>query len=398
MRNPGEVLAPSSGASAGVAFARPDISAAEISAVLATLHSGWLTTGPKVDAFERQFAEYVGARHAVAVSSCTAALHLSLLASGVGPGSEVVTTPLTFCATVNAIIHCGATPIFADVDPRTMNIDAARVLEVMTPRTQAIVPVHFAGRPADVATLKDIAARHDARLVEDAAHALGASVDGAKVGALGDFTCFSFYSTKNLTTGEGGMVTTASDEWASTVRVASRHGVSDSAWSREGGSRSSDYDVVYPGFKYNMTDLQAAIGLEQLDRAAGLFGRREAIWRRYDDGLSDLPIGRPVSSEPGTTHARHLYTILVDPTQCGWTRDDLQRYLRRRGVQTSVHFRPLHLHSYYAARFGLSRGMFPHSEFVSDRTLSLPLSSTLTDADVDRVISGVRVALGGGHV
>ena len=213
MRNPGVALAPST-IESGVAFARPDISAAEIGAVLATLHSGWLTTGPKVEEFERRFAEYVGAPHAIAVSSCTAALHLSLLASGVGPGSEVVTTPLTFCATVNAIIHCGATPIFADVDPRTMNIDTTGVRAAMSPRTQAIVPVHFAGRPADIATLRDIATRADVRLVEDAAHALGATVDGTRVGALGDLTCFSFYSTKNLTTGE--------EEWSRRRRTNGR--------------------------------------------------------------------------------------------------------------------------------------------------------------------------------
>ena len=380
-----------------VAFARPDIGDAEISAVLATLHSGWLTTGPRVAEFERQFAEYVGARHAVAVSSCTAALHLSLLAGGVGPGSEVVTTPLTFCATVNAIIHSGARPVFADVDVDTMNVNIDSVEHAVTGRTAAILPVHFGGRPADLAALRRLASTFDLRLIEDAAHALGAAVNGVKVGAFGDFTCFSFYSTKNLTTGEGGMVTMTSAEWASVVRVASRHGVSESSWSRQSPSRTPDYDVIYPGFKYNMTDMQAAIGLEQLARSAALFARREAVWQRYDDELSNLPIERPGQTPDGTVHARHLYTVLVDPERCGWSRDGLQQFLADHGVQTSVHFRSLHLHSYYAQEFGLRRGMFPNAERVSDRTLSLPLSSSLTDPEVDRVIVVLQKAFEGRH-
>jgi dTDP-4-amino-4,6-dideoxygalactose transaminase len=388
-----EVTPPAGRDTLHVSFARPDISEAEIGAVLETLRSGWLTTGPRVDEFERQFADYVGAPHAVAVSSCTAALHLSLLAVGVGRGSEVVTTPMTFCATVNAIIHCGATPVFADIDSETMNLDVQTVKRAITSRTRAILPVHFGGRPVDVSTFRALARHHGAHLIEDAAHALGAAIDGVQIGALGDLTCFSFYSTKNLTTGEGGMVTTASSEWASMIRVASRHGVSQSAWSRQHPDRAPDYDVVYPGFKYNMTDLQAAIGLQQLARSPELFSRREAVWCRYDEGLAELPLTRPAPPASGTSHARHLYTIFVDPERCGWSRDALQQRLRQRGVQTSIHFRPLHLHSYYAERFGLRRGLFPNAEFVADRTLSLPLSSTLTNGEVDHVISVVREAL-----
>ena len=380
-----------------VAFARPDIGQAEIEAVSAALASGWLTSGPRVEEFERRFADYVGAPHAVAVSSCTAGLHLSLLAVGVGTGAEVVTTPLTFCATANAIIHAGATPVFADVDLDTMNLDTDAVGEAMTSRTAAILPVHFAGRPADIATLDGIARYHDAHLIEDAAHALGASSDGVKVGADGNLTCFSFYSTKNLTTGEGGMVTTACAERAEVVRVSGHHGIRQTAWSRQSTHRAPDYDVVCPGFKYNMTDLQAAIGLQQLTRFPGLFARRETLWRRYDEALAGQPVTRPVAPAAGVTHARHLYTILVDPSTCGWSRDELQRHLLARGVQTSIHFRSLHLHPYYAERFGLRRGMFPNAERISDRTLSLPLSSTLTDAEVDRVVSELGQALRGRH-
>ena len=363
--------------------------------MLEALHSGWLTSGPRVEQFERDFANQVGARHAVAVSSCTAALHLSLLAGGLGPGTEVITTPLTFCATVNAIIHAGATPVLADIDVGTMNLDSAAVEGAMTPRTGAVLPVHFAGRPADLLALGALTRIHGVRLIEDVAHALGASANGINVGTFGDFTCFSFYSTKNLTTGEGGMVTTASDEWATTIRVASRHGISQSAWSRQRQDRVPDYEVVCPGFKYNMTDLQAAIGVQQLARSEELFARRRTLWHRYDEALADLPVTRPAPVPAGTEHARHLYTILVDPPTCGWSRDDLREHLAQHGIQTSVHFRALHLHAYYAERFGLRRGMFPNAEFISDRTLSLPLSSTLTDADVERVCLVLRQALEG---
>ena len=284
----------------------------------------------------------------------------------------------------------GLTP---DIDVDTMNLNVDAVAQAIGARTRAIVPVHFGGRPADMASLGHLAVEYELRLVEDAAHALGAAVGGIRVGASGDFTCFSFYSTKNLTTGEGGMVTTCSPEWASTVRIASRHGVSESAWSRQSPDRASDYDVIYPGFKYNMTDLQAAIGLQQLARASSLFGRRQTLWGRYNEGLADLPLTLPAPSEPGSVHGRHLFTILVDREQCGWSRDELQQFLAQHGVQTSIHFRALHLHSYYAQQFGLRRGMFPNAEFVSDRTLSLPLSSMLTDSEIDRVVSLLRQAL-----
>lgn len=376
-----------------VAFARPDIGQAEIDAVSAALASGWLTSGPRVDEFERRFADYVGAPHAVAVSSCTAGLHLSLLAAGVGSGAEVITTPLTFCATANAIIHAGGTPVFADVEPDTMNVDPDAVEAAITSRTAAILPVHFAGRPADLEALDALARIYDVHVVEDAAHALGASADGTKIGATGNLTCFSFYSTKNLTTGEGGMVTTAFADRAEMVRVAGHHGIRQSAWSRQQTGRAPDYEVVCPGFKYNMTDLQAAIGLQQLRRLPQLLAKREAVWRCYDRALADLPVTRPAAPAAGTTHARHLYTVLVDPATCGWTRDELQQHLATRGVQTSIHFRSLHLHPYYAERFGLRPGMFPSAERISVQTLSLPLSSTLTDSEVDRVVVELVEAL-----
>src|SRR5580765_6203546 len=246
-----------------VPFSPPDIGGGEIAEVIATLESGWLSTGPRVHRFEEAFAAYIGAPHAVALNSCTAGLHLSLLAAGVGPGDEVITTPLTFCATANVIIHAGATPVFADIDPATGNLDPAAVAAALTPRTRAIIPVHYGGRPATVAAFQTLARRHQLTIVEDAAHCIEGVDAGRKVGTISDFTCFSFYATKNLTTGEGGMVTTASATAAEAIRVSSLHGMSRDAWSRYQRLSPTSYDVVLPGFKYNMSDLQAAIGLHQ---------------------------------------------------------------------------------------------------------------------------------------
>lgn len=381
-------------APAFVSFARPSIGPAEIAEVVATLESGWLTTGPRVAAFERAFARYVGAPHAVAVNSCTAALHLSLLAAGVGPGTEVVTTPLTFCATANAIIHAGGTPVFADVDPQTMNLDPAASEAAITERTHALLPVHFGGRPADVDRFAALARARGLRVIEDAAHAVESVAAGRKIGTTADFTCFSFYSTKNLTTGEGGMVTTASAEDADWMRVASLHGLSRDAWQRYAADGRPQYDVVMAGFKYNMMDLQAALGLHQLARLQEMGARRAALWQLYDDALADLPLLFPWPVGAGTVHARHLYTVLVDEALSGWTRDRLQQALADRGIGTSVHFRALHLHPYYAERYGLRRGQFPEAERISDQTLSLPLSAALTDQEVERTILALRELLG----
>jgi dTDP-4-amino-4,6-dideoxygalactose transaminase len=381
-----------------VDFARPAIGESEIGEVVAALESGWLSTGPRVAAFERAFASHVGTPHAVAVSSCTAALHLALLAGGIGQGDEVITTPLTFCATANAILHAGAEPVFADVDAGSMNIDPAAVETAVTSRTRALLPVHFAGRPVDILALQGIARRHGLKIVEDAAHSMGGAVDGRRIGAIGDFTCFSFYATKNVTTGEGGMVTTPSAEAADWMRVAALHGMSKDAWSRYSrtGGDGRLYDVVMAGFKYNMTDIQAALGLRQLERLPALQARRRAIWQRYDEGLAELPITRPPEPAPGTEHARHLYTVMVDPSGSGRARDEVRRRLRELGVATSVHFTALHLLSYYGERLGLRRGMFPNAEYVSDHTMSIPLSPAMTDEDVEHVIAALHEVLAGG--
>jgi dTDP-4-amino-4,6-dideoxygalactose transaminase len=376
-----------------VPFAPPAIGRDEIAEVVATLESGWLTTGARVHRFEQAFAEYVGAPYAVGVNSCTAALHLSLLASAIGPRDEVITTPLTFCATANTIVHVGATPVFADIDPQTMNLDPAAAADAVTSRTRAIVPVHFAGRAVDVAAFHALRARHSLTLIEDAAHAVEAASASGKVGSTADFTCFSFYATKNLTTGEGGMITTTTAERAEQVRVASFHGMSRDAWARYAPGARGDYEVVMPGFKYNMMDLQAALGLHQLAALESNLARREAIWRRYEAGLAHLPLTLPAPPARGTRHARHLFTVLVDEALCGVSRDALRVALNDRGVSTSVHFRALHLQPFYAQRYGLRRGMFPHAERISDQTLSLPLSAALSDADIDVVIEAIEDAL-----
>jgi len=356
------------------------------------LESGWLTTGPRVREFEAAMAAYTGARFAVALNSCTAALHLSLLAAGVGRGDEVITTPLTFCGTVNAIIHTGATPVLVDIAGDTMNLDPAAVDAAITDRTAAILPVHFAGRPVDMATLRQLASRHGLALIDDAAHALGAGIDGRRVGAISDLSCFSFHATKNLTTGEGGMVTTDSAEWADRIRLLALHGMSRDGWTRYAREGTPHYDVVEPGFKCNMMDIQAALGLRQLARFDAMQQRRARIWQRYDDALAGLPIHRPLPPAPGTVHARHLYTILVDRDECGLSRDELFAALRTRGIGTSVHFRALHLHPAYAHQ-GYARGAFPRAEYVSDRTLSLPLWANLGDDDVTRVVEALTELL-----
>jgi len=364
----------------------PSIGPDEIAEVVATLESGWLSTGPRVAEFEQAFAEYVGARYALAVNSCTAALHLSLIATGIGAGDEVITSPLTFCATANVVLHAGATPVFADIDPVSHNLAPAAVNAALTSRTRVLMPVHYAGLPADVHAFHQIAELRGLRVVEDAAHCVEGIAEGRKVGSISDFTCFSFYATKNLTTGEGGMVTTDDAGAATLIRVASLHGMSRDAWSRYAPNGNAHYDVVMPGFKYNMMDIQAAIGLHQLSRLQRMHARRVAICERYDAALGHLPFRLPPHAGAGSVHARHLYPVLLDEKAAGMSRDEFCNRLRDRGIATSIHFRPVHLHPYYQERFGFRRGMFPVAEAVYDATLSLPLSAAMDDQSVHRVI------------
>jgi len=374
-------------------FGAPLIGEAEIAEVVDSLRSGWLGTGPKVARFERDFAAYKGADQAVAVNSCTAALHLSLLAAGLGPGDEVITTPLTFCATVNAILHAGATPVLADVDPITFNLDPAAVAARITPRTRAILPVHFAGRPCNMGALVALAEQHDLRVIEDCAHAIESTYEGQAIGTFGDFGCFSFYVTKNVVTGEGGMILARRAEDAARLKTLALHGMSHDAWKRFSDSGYRHYQVVECGFKYNMMDLQAAIGLHQLARVEASWQRRRAIWARYQDAFADLPVTRPAESDPHSRHAHHLYTLLVDEARCGRTRDEFLEHMTAQRIGVGVHYLSLPEHPYYQDRLGWRPVDTPNAMRIGRQTVSLPLSPALTDADVADVIAAVRLGI-----
>jgi len=374
-------------------FGAPLIGDDEINEVVDSLRSGWLGTGPKVAKFEEMFRQYVGAGHALALNSCTAALHLSMLVAGLGPGDEAITTPLTFAATANSIIHCGATPVFVDCDVDTQLIDPQRIEDAITPKTRAIVPVHLHGRPCDMDAIADIAQRHDLVVIEDAAHAIESAWHGRKIGNISQLTCFSFYVTKNVITGEGGMVTTNNPDYADRIKMYGLHGMSRDAWNRFSDNGYKHYQVVFPGFKYNMMDLQAAIGIHQLRRVEENLRRRNRIWQMYDEGLAGLPVKLPLGEAPDTLHARHLYTLMIDKERCGLERDEFIQSLHERKIGTGVHYVGVHLHPYYREQFGHSRDDFPNATWISERTVSIPLSPALSDADVQRVISTVRQLL-----
>jgi dTDP-4-amino-4,6-dideoxygalactose transaminase len=318
-----------------------------------------------------------------------------MVAAGLGEGDDVITTPLTFAATANSIVHSGATPVFADVDPRTMNLDPEQVEERISPRTRAILAVHMAGRPCDMDSLTTIAQRYGLMLFEDAAHAIEARYHGRKVGALADASCFSFYVTKNITTIEGGMVCTNHDHIASKAQVLALHGMSADAWSRFSDRGYRHYDVVYTGYKYNMTDVQAVLGLGQMDHIDAWLRRRQEIWSRYDAAFADLPCVVPAPEEPDTVHARHLYTLLIDESEAGITRDQFMMAMHQQGIGTGVHYRALHTMPYYRKMFGYKPRDFPNAHFIGERTVSVPLSPHLTDDDVGRIIEAVRGILGG---
>jgi dTDP-4-amino-4,6-dideoxygalactose transaminase len=374
-------------------FGSPDIREPEIEEVVDALRGGWPGTGPRVARFEEAFRSYVGAKHAVALSSCTAGLHLSMIALGVTPGDEVITTPLTFVATVNAIVHVGGRPVFADCDRRTMNIDPELVAARLTEKTRVILPVHFAGLPADMTRLEAIARPRGIKILEDAAHAVEAHHRGRKIGAIGDCTAFSFYVNKNLITVEGGMITTEDEEIASWVKIAGLHGLSKDAWKRFGDQGYKHYFVEFPGFKYNMMDLQAAIGLHQLDRLEEGWLRRREIWHRYIDAFAELPVILPEQPDARDRHAHHLFTLLVDTERLHVSRDRILAAIQAENVGVGVHYTAVHLHPFYRKTYDFARGDFPNAEFISDRTMSIPLSTKLTDSDVDDVVAAVRKVL-----
>lgn len=376
-------------------FGAPAIEQPEIDEVLAVMQSGWLGTGPRAAQFERDFAAYKSVPYSAALNSCTAALHLSILAAGIKPGDEVITTPMTFCATVNAIIHAGGVPVLADVDPVTMNIDPGEIERRITCRTRAILPVHFAGRACDMDAIMAIAWKHGLKVIEDCAHAIETEYKGRKAGAFGDFGCFSFYVTKNIITGEGGMVLAQKEEDIARIKVLGLHGMSKDAWKRFGDEGYKHYQVVECGFKYNMMDLQAAIGIHQLRRVEPNWRRRREIWHRYDEAFADLSLGLPDKPAPDTRHAYHLYTLLVDEEGAGVRRDHFLEAMNAQNVGTGVHYLSIPEHPYYRREFGWKPEEYPEATRIGRRTVSLPLSAKLTDEDVEDVIEAVRRVLRG---
>ena len=375
-------------------FGQPRIEQAEIDEVAASMRSAWLGTGPKAAAFERRVAAYKGVPYAVGLNSCTAGLHLACVVLGLEPGDEIITTPMTFCATVNAIVHAGATPVLADVDPLTMNLDPAAVRAAITPRTRALLPVHFAGRACAMDELMAIAREHDLKVIEDCAHAVETEYRGRKAGTIGDLGVLSFYSTKNVVTGEGGMVLTRNADLAERTKTMGLHGMSHDAWSRFSDDGYRHYDVEQIGFKYNMMDLQAAIGMHQIERVEAYWQRRHAIWQRYLEAFADLPVTLPAPIAPHERHALHLFTLLVDERHAGVNRDQALVALHERNIGTGVHYRAIPDLKVYREHFGWRAEEWPNAKHIGDCTMSLPLSAKLSDEDVEDVVSAVRATLG----
>lgn len=366
-------------------FSPPSITEDEIDEVVEALRSGWITTGPRTEQFEANFAPFVKAEAALALNSCTAGLHLALATLGVGPGDEVISTPMTFAASVNVIEHVGATPVLVDIDPETLNIDPEQVVAAITDRTRAILPVHYAGHPVEMQPLLALAEEHGIFIIEDAAHAVDAEYEGQRVGSIGDLTAFSFYATKNLTTAEGGMLTGRA-EWIDEARILSLHGMNHDAWRRYEGAGKWYYEVVAPGFKYNMTDIQAALGLVQMRRLPDMQAKRREIVARYHaalDGVAALQI--PVERE-NVKHAWHLYVLRLNLSALSIDRAAFIDELAARNIATSVHFIPIHLHPYYRDKYGFE---LPVATAEYQRLVSLPLHPGLTDDDVDDVIAAV---------
>lgn len=374
-------------------FGAPTITEAEIAEVVDSLRSGWIGTGPKVARFERMLEDYLDVPYVRCVSSCTAALFLSMQVLGIGPGDEVLVPAMTFIASANAVEHTGATPVLVDSEPDTGLIDLDAAEAAISPRTKAIMPVHLAGRPVDLDRIAALRDRYGLLVVEDGAHAIGAEWRGRKIGAHGSPTAFSFYVTKNISTGEGGAIATEDPSVAAEVERLALHGLSVGAWKRFSDAGFRHYEVVKPGFKYNLTDLAAAMGLHQLPRLDEWIARRAELSERYGDLLVDLPVRTPPEPDAHTTHARHLYAVEVDSDDEGEARDAVLDALHRRRIGAGVHYRGVHMHPYYRDRYGLQPERYPVATRISHRTLSLPLSPQVTEKDQDDVVAALAEAL-----
>ena len=371
-------------------FSRPTISQEAIDEVVACLKSGWITTGPRVKKFEEDLKAYLVAPYVLCLTSATAGLHLVLTALKLKPGDEVITTPMTFAATLNTIVLAGGKPVLVDVEPGTYNMDVTKVEKAVTKRTRAIMPVHFAGLPVDLDPLYDIAKKHGLRVIEDAAHAIGTEYKGRRIGSFGDIQVFSFHPNKNMTTGEGGCVATRDEQLASEVALLRFHGMDREAWNRFGKTGSQHYEIIAPGYKYNMMDIQAALGLHQLKALDGFIKRRTELALRYHALLRDWPqLSLTTAPAYNHLHAWHLYTPLVNPDKAGMDRDGFMAALKERNIGTGLHYRAVHLYPYYRENYGFKRGDFPNAEKISDRIVSLPLFPLMTEADQDRVIAAM---------
>lgn len=371
-----------------IPIGEPDLSPLEREMVIEVLVGGWLTRGAECAAFEEEFCRAVGAAHALALNSCTAALHLALLVHRIGPGDEVILPSLTFAATGHVVVHAGATPVFAEIDPETYCLDPRHVETLLSPRTKAILPVHFGGHPAELDSLRELAERHGLALVEDAAHALGASHRGAPIGAGKSCACFSFYSNKNITTAEGGMLTLPSEELLDHAARLSLHGMSKDSWKRFGSEGDWRYQVAEFGFKYNANDLLAALGRAQISRLPEMQERRARAWSFYQEMFEGDPRLILPSEQPGVAHARHLYVLRLSEESRA-ERDELVNALRRKGIGATVHYDPLHLQPAYRERFGFKPGMLPVTERIASRIFSLPMHSRLNDQQLNRVSTEV---------
>lgn len=375
-------------------FGSPMIGENEKREVLDCLETGWLGSGPKVAQFESEFCDYKHAKYAMAVNSCTAALHLSMLTAGIKSGDEVITTSLTFCSTVNAIIHAGARPVLVDVNPQTFNMDPDQIEDKISRRTRAILPVHFAGRPCDMDTICMIADKHGLIIIEDCAHSIETTYKNKHVGTFGKFGCFSFYVTKNLSTGEGGMVLTDDEACANRIKMLALHGMTKDAWHRFGDEGYKHYHVVECGYKYNMMDIQAAIGIHQLHQIEDNWKRRKTIWTTYQKEFQNLPLTLPMPHDKDIRHAYHLYIVLIDPERTGITRDEFLIAINSENIGVGVHYQSIPTHPYYRKHFGWKPEDYPNSFRIGQQTVSLPLSPKLTNRDVSDVISAVRKVLG----
>ena len=376
------------GYSLQIPFHKPYITEEEIRGVVDSLKNGWITMGRKTMEFENRFREYIGCRNAVAVNSCTAALHLALRVIGLREGDEVIIPTTTFVATAEVVIYFGAKPVLVDIEPDTHLIDVEKIEEKITPKTKAIMPVHFSGQPADMDEIMEIAKKYNLYVVEDAAHALPAWYKGVKVGTIGDITAFSFYATKTLTTGEGGMATTDNDEWAERMRLLRLHGISKDAWKRYSKEGSWEYDVLENGYKYNTTDINAAIGLAQLKKLEWMWEQRRRIAERYSEAFGSCDEFILYRIKEDRVSSWHLYPLKLNLEALRISRDQFIEELKERGIGTSVHFIPLYRFSYYK-KLGYNAGDFPNSEWVFERIISLPIFPGMSEEEVDYVIENV---------